>query len=265
MTQRLAPNNLSVLEGRAAGGPTASRARKQALTGEEARALKTVANAGGFSLIELLVAATIMTFLAAIGAVSYKKYKKQATESWLKGELSAISSFLDAAHLHDGGYHQFLYQLGYRPKGKQYGTVWLTSKSTGDKACCDEYPDNKGVSTCTGEYLYYQCDDSAKGKAISNLGACGKDDCPRAGNVGEGTNKTFPAALKTNPITAGAVERPEGNCQAQELHTASNSWCDCDRYTLVGLSPDKNKPYFTLNHKRIVCFAISISDKLKEL
>ena len=216
----------------------------------------------GFSLIELLVAATIMVFLAAMGAVSYKKYKKQGAESWVKGEFATLSSFLGAAHLHDGGYHQFLYQLGYRPKRKQYGTVWLPSKSTGDKACCDDYPDNKGAGGCTGGYLYYQCDNSDKGKAISNLGACPKTECPRAKNVGEGTNLTLPASYKTAPLGGGTVKTADkSKCNVKELDTASNSWCDCDQYTLVGKTTHKS--YLTLTHKGIACYKENAAGELK--
>lgn len=207
-------------------------------------------NRKGFSLTELLTAATILVTLASVSIISYKKYKKKGAETWVKAELATISQVLKSAFLTDGAYHQFIYQAGYNPRGTQYGVVSLPSKTTGNKACCNTYPDI-GTSPCAGGFLHYNCGNTATQKARSNKEICDlSTDCDIDSSL---------TVSHTSPLGTGGTT--DTNCNAKVLDMASNSWCDCTQFTLVGRT--KYDSYYSLNQSDILCFKEKEADKLE--
>lgn len=211
-------------------------------------------NKKGFSLTELLTAATILLTLSSVSIISYKKYKKKGSEAWVKTELATISRILKSAFLADGGYHQFIYQAGYKPQGTQQGVVSLPSKTTGNKACCTMYP-NIGISPCTGGFLYYNCGNTAAEKARSNKEICDvlSSECEIDSSL---------TVNHTSPLGTGkAIPTPDAKCNAKVLHKASNSWCDCNQFTLVGRT--RYDSYYSLNQSDILCFKEEVTDKLE--
>lgn len=214
-------------------------------------------NKKGFSLTELLTTATILLTLSSVSIISYKKYKKKGSETWVKTELATMSRILKSAFLMDGGYHQFIYQAGYRPQGTQQGAVSLPSQTTGTKACCDMYPDI-GVSPCTGGFLHYNCGNTAAEKALSNKEIC--DALPENCEIDSSLTVDHKKPLG-NAKGGGNIPAPDSNCKAKVLHTASKSWCDCDEFTLVGRT--KYDSYYSLNQSDILCFKEEVTDKLE--
>lgn len=213
-------------------------------------------NKKGFSLTELLTAATILLTLSSVSIISYKKYKKKGSETWVKTELATVSRILKSAFLIDGGYHQFIYQAGYRPQGAQQGVVSLPSQITGNKACCDMYKDI-GTSPCPGGFLHYNCGSTALAKALSNKEICDvlSSDCEIDSSLKVDHKKPL------GTVKTGTIPAPDTKCDAKVLHAASMSWCDCDDFTLVGRT--KYDSYYSLNQSDILCFKEEVTDKLE--
>ena len=206
-------------------------------------------NKKGFSFVELLTTVAILSILSLISVVSYKRYKKNAKETWVKVELGKVAQHMKSARFLDNGYHQFLYMVGYRPKGRQEGFVALPSQTTGGKACCDNYPDI-GSSPCVGGFMYYNCQNLAPHNKSSNLEICtSSPNC---------TNNPSLSVNHTNPLGGGTAK---ADCNAQELDSNSNSWCDCDNFTLVGVTSVDS--FFTLNNRDFLCYKKQASGTLE--
>ena len=205
----------------------------------------------GFSFVELLTTVAILSILTLISVVSYKKYKKNSQETWVKVELGKVAQQIRSARFMDNGYHQFLYMAGYRPKGRQEGFVAIPSQTTGNRACCDNYP-NVGTSPCVGGFMYYNCKNLAPHNKSSNLEICDSSgDCTYDSSISKN---------HTNPLGGGTAH---ADCNAQELDSKSNSWCDCDNFTLVGVTSVGS--FFTLNNKDFLCYKKQASGNLIEV
>ena len=206
----------------------------------------------GFSLVELLTVLVIMSILSSISVVGYKRYKRNTRASWIKVELGKVAQNLKSARLTDNGYHQFLYVVGYRPKGEQEGVVSLPSKTTANKACCSNYAD-LGSSPCGG-FIYYNCKNSAPYNKSSNLEIC--DSNPNCSY-----DSTLLSVDHGNPIGTGGTA--DVGCNAKELDSNSNSWCDCNSFTLAGKTLDNS--FFTLTERDILCYKKEATGHLEEI
>ena len=110
----------------------------------------------GFSLTEVLTVTTIITVLAGIAVPSYIRYKKRSYETWVVTELSTISRFLHLARGVDGGFHQYLGPLGYRPQGKTFGNAGFKSNYHTSNPCCGLYSKKPDDSSLTdSEYAHF--------------------------------------------------------------------------------------------------------------
>lgn len=100
----------------------------------------------GFSLIELITVAALLLILSSTAIVSYLGYKNSSYDTWVKSELSRISGFLHMARAADGGFHQYLYAIGYRPALPIRGNAGFPagySNPSSFSICCADYPDRK--------------------------------------------------------------------------------------------------------------------------
>jgi len=172
----------------------------------------------GFSFLELLVVVAIIPILALIGLKYFGDQRKQSYQNATKNSMTELMSLMHMARENDGHYHQFIYQMGYKPKGSLIANLGVKASNS---APCDssKYPalktdpcsklkssnvseftilktqrcpygtNNKsgnfegGVcmdSTCECEsgtlyesYRYYNCNNTALGKATDTLTICG--------------------------------------------------------------------------------------------
>ena len=168
----------------------------------------------GFSLIELLVTATIIGSLSLIGIKSYKERKEIIYISWAKAEMTDISQVMRTAKSYDGYFHQFIYTMGYQPKGKVYASVGTDASAT--TICCNKYP-APGASPCRknnrGGFTYYNCENVDPHTATDNIEIC---DSKAYSNSCD--KESVLKALKTSDFST-CTPNP-------------TAWCDCSHFTI---------------------------------
>ena len=74
-------------------------------------------NNKAFSLIELLVTVVIVSILVTVGSKFYIEHREKNYITTAQAELVNVLQHVKIAKQTDGWYHQFLYQMGYAPKG----------------------------------------------------------------------------------------------------------------------------------------------------
>ena len=171
----------------------------------------------GFTLIELLTVVAILGILASISIPSYLRYKKKAYEAWVVNEMSLISKFLYMAYDADGGFHQYLEAMGYRPLGNMLGNAGFR-KDYGTKApCCTRYPDPNVPANASkfGSFTYI---DSTRTNSDGNA-ICG----PLA-------NCTVPPGPGHKIKKFSTIGVKNGSCS----FTKTDVECDCDEFTIIG-------------------------------
>ena len=170
----------------------------------------------GFSLIELIVAVFLMLVLSSLGLRYFSSQKKKVISTWAKAELTEMAKIMKMAKNTDGHYHQFLYKMGYRPKGKIYAlTGTLADKFS---PCCDQYP-HPGSDPCRIGYRsgfsHYDCQTGLPSTALTNVQIC---DSP-------GYNLS---CEKDADLIINFRKRPGGNPSC-----FPSSWCDCDAFSVA--------------------------------
>lgn len=186
-----------------------------------------------FSLIELLVAIFILSILLFIGSKFYSQQKRSMYVTWTKSEMSDIYKFMNTAKSYDGHYHQYIYAMGYRPKGKVIASVGTVADHS--TICCDKYPD-PGESPCakdgTSGYTYYNCKSGTLHTATDNIEICDDTDYSLSCQKEDGLT-----ALKDTNFV---------KCRPQPA-----TWCDCNKFT-VGAITFFGKE-LTINDTRTFC------------
>ena len=167
-----------------------------------------------FSLLELLVTMTIVIILILMGMRFYNTQKQSSYMSWAKAEMIDISKIMKAAKGYDGYYHQFIYAMGYQPKGKIYASVGTAASPT--SICCSQYPD-PGTTPCkkNGQsgYLYYNCKSGIPHTATDNIKIC-----------------DFSNACETVDLVPLATSR------FSTCRPSLASWCDCEEFTVGAIT-----------------------------
>ena len=169
-----------------------------------------------FSLLEMLVAMVIVGILALMGMRFYGKQKQSSYMSWAKAEMIDISKIMKAAKGYDGYYHQFIYAMGYQPKGKIYASVGTAASHT--TICCNQYPD-PGTVPCAKNlrsgYLYYNCKAGGIHTSTDNTEICGFSgaSCVRAVGLVPLATSRF-STCRPNPA----------------------NWCNCEQFTVGAIT-----------------------------
>ncbi|MCY4320862.1 MAG: prepilin-type N-terminal cleavage/methylation domain-containing protein, partial [Bdellovibrionaceae bacterium] len=140
-------------------------------------------NNKAFSLIELLVTVGIISILVTFGAKFYNENIEKNYITTAKAELVNVLQYANFANTTDKGYHQFLYQVGYTPKGILTSIVGTGASRSAP--CCNAYP-ALGTSPCqkgqglTISYPINQNESCSMGFICNsgcNLGICNIASC----------------------------------------------------------------------------------------
>ena len=140
----------------------------------------------GFSFIELLVVVAIIAVLALIGMKYFGDQKEGAYRTAAQKNMIDLMSLMKVAQKNDGYYHQFIYQMGYRPKGSLIANIGVKADNS---APCDpsSYP-ALGTAECSKE-LSSREDFSIREGARCPYGTKNK---PPLGNFNSGICKVAP-------------------------------------------------------------------------
>ena len=178
-------------------------------------------NIKGFSIIELLTAIIIISFLSVLGIKFFDGEKKKALRIAAQSEAFLLMALIKTARENDGYYHQFIYQMGYKPQGALTANIGVKASNT--TPCCSNYP-NLGATKCHKSIL--------TGSSITiNSGA----KCPYGTKNNTGT--FVGGFCNTNPCTCVSLDSYENyiyyNCKNDALNKAvdARTICDNSSYT----------------------------------
>ena len=125
----------------------------------------------GFSLTEILVTLTIVGTLALVAGSIYSKARDAPFKAGQKLELSELSKALHFARQVDGGYHQKIFTMGYRPSKFLLAGVGFRYLDT-DAICCTSqgFPQNaQEALTKSSEFFTLNKDIYDSSKAESSV------------------------------------------------------------------------------------------------
>ena len=184
----------------------------------------------GFSLIEMLVVISIIGILCSIALLYYGNLQDSSDITWAKAEMAEVIKVMKTAKSNDGYYHQFIYSMGYRPKGTVFASVGTDAPAA---ICCNQYPD-PGTSPCSKNhksgFLYYNCGNSPSEISTDNF-----EICKSTGYSNTCDLKSGLSALKTSDFTTCSV----------------STWCDCNQFTVGAMTRVGYE--LTINHIGTLC------------
>ena len=187
----------------------------------------------GFSFIEAVVVLSILGILCYIALMYYGRLKDSSVSTWAKAEMGEVIKIMRTAKSYDGYYHQFIYSMGYRPKGKVLASVGTAASSS--TICCNKYP-NPGASPCSKNYrsgfLYFNCKSSASEIATDNVEICNSAGYSNTCLIESGLNP-----LQTSNFSYCSI--------------SPTSWCNCNAF-IVGAITHFDKE-LTIDHTGTLC------------
>ena len=163
-------------------------------------------NKNGFSLTELITIISVISVLVLISFRYYGHQKKKTYRNIAQREMTDLMTLVKMAKQKDGYYHQFIYQMGYRPKGSLIANIGV--KTTNSAPCCNNYP-ALGTAGCS------------KSKGSSSSFSINKGQtCPYGTKNKSSTNSKFqgPTCTTTNCNCESA-----GTYESYSHYTCDNS------------------------------------------
>ena len=158
----------------------------------------------GFSFIELIIIIAIISVLALISMKYFGDQKERAYKTTAQKDMVDLMSLLRVAQKNDGYYHQFIYQMGYRPKGPLIANIGVKADNS---APC-------------GSSSYPALGDAKCSKPIITSGG--------STSIGEG--ERCPYGTKNDPPTsfkAGICKDPTCTCLSASSYE-SYRYYNCD-------------------------------------
>lgn len=134
----------------------------------------------------------------------------------------------------DGHYHQFLYKMGYRPKGEIYALAGILASSS--SLCCNQYPllgsDPCRIGSRSG-FSNYNCKNSFPSTALTNIQIC------------ESPNYDLICRKDPEDLIIQFNQRPGGPPSC-----FPNPSCDCDTFHLGADTSTQNsaKTFLKMDH-----------------
>ena len=228
-------------------------------------------NNKAFSLIELLVIVIIMVILVTVGARFYNDSKKKNYITTAQTELVGVLQYANLTKQVDRWYHQFIYQMGYTPKGIL--TVIVGTGASNSVPCCSNYP-ALGTTPCqksggsANSYNIGKDENCGVGFICTsgcNFGKCNSSSCTCQG---EGAFETYSYYNCKNDSLNKATNNKlicddsgyNENCDSTQLPASfpafskcvTSTWCNCNSFTAGAKS--KSFDYeVTLNHENKLC------------
>ena len=186
-----------------------------------------------FSLIELLVTVAVIGILMLLGMRFYGEQRKSSYTTWAKAEMTDIFQLMKTAQSYDGYYHQFIYAMGYRPKGKVLASVGTAADP--NTICCNQYPepgDDPCIKNFRSGFLYYNCKADSLHTTTDNIEVCNDSGYGQSCEIQSGLN-----ALQTSNFST---------CPPQPTE-----WCNCDQFTVGSITVSGKE--LTLNDQKVFC------------
>ena len=200
----------------------------------------------GFSLIELLVTIGILSLLTAIAIPNYLKYKEAPIKAAMKNELTELSKYLQYTASVDGGYHQKIFTMGYRPSKSLMSKAGFKHERRNNNLCCNYF----STQNAAGDYSSYftltnanMFDPIKKESATQSVQMCDYGYCTK-------TDK-----IPTTALTVAFYGIGDSDCISDLLFEFID--CDCDTYLIATSSyirPSKIALMFT-NEKGRFCYS----------
>ena len=202
----------------------------------------------GFSLPELLTTVLIITIISAVAIPSYIKYKEAPVKAAMKSELSELTKFLNYTHSVDGGYHQKIYSIGYRPN-KHLMTDAGFQYTRNVQPCCNVFP-SSGANGAYDPYLTLQPNVNTSSNVLSSTRAehiCSAGYCNTTDKV------------VTTTLTATSFSTGDSDCIT--AFNSQNFECDCDEFKIYsrafirGKNPSGRKAALLANEDGLFCYS----------
>ena len=232
-----------------------------------------------FSLIELLITIAIISLLLFMGVKFYSEQKEKSDIRIAQAEMIEILKYAKMAKTTDGAYHQFIYQMGYTPKGKITSVIGTASRTT---PCCNTtanaYP-SLGTSPCSksqGTVRSYNITAGERCGPGFICNGCDLGSCPTGSTCscqGEQAYKTYSyyncrndslnKATYNMEICKDSNYNEECDISSDHLYTSfpsfskctpsPSTWCDCDNFMVGAKSKKSYSQELTLNHENKLC------------
>ena len=186
-------------------------------------------NRRAFSMVELLTVIAVIGALSLMAVPHYIEYKKRPYEAWVAKVLAEQSKFLKLAYSIDGGYHQYLTDMGWIPQGSQLGQVGFRLLGS-DPPCCNIYPDPNSASEAAFQHFTY-IKRNPGGAEKTAAGTRTRSACKKYPEVCV-FDRVDQVAINTFNIV-GITERPSAPCNNFIIKDA---YCSCDAFTLMGIT-----------------------------
>ena len=234
-----------------------------------------ILNNKAFALTELLVTFGIIAVLTLLGVKFYNEHKESNQLKIAQTEAIEVLRLAQMAKQTDGWYHQFLFQMGYTPKGKITSVVGTGASNT--SPCCSRYP-ALGHSSCTKTIGSVQSYQISGGQTCGlgfictsgcQLGSCPSGTCTCQGEravesysyyncENDALNK---ATYNLKICNASNYNNRCDTTKAPSVTTfptfskcppSPSSWCNCNQF-MVGVKSNLFKQELTLNNKNLLC------------
>ena len=175
----------------------------------------------GFSLLETLVTVAIMSLLAGIAVPIYQKYKASSIKTAMKTESSELTKFLNYTHSVDGGYHQKIFTMGYKPNRSLIANSGFTKNRNAIPCCARFSPPYNSYLTLT---------DNIRDPTKVDSAARSEEICSSSGDYCSITD----TAVSNPPNRPFTLSTGDSKCRTAFSGQAFS--CNCDTFIIYARS-----------------------------
>ena len=177
----------------------------------------------GYSLLEVLVTVGILGVLASVAIPTYQRYKEAPIKLAMKTEASELSKFLNYAHSVDGGYHQKIFTMGYRPNKNLIADTGF-EYARGAAPSCSIFPPN-ATTTANKEKLQSFFTIKEESYTSSNV-----ESATRARHICNGGHCSVTDTVVPGKLTAQSFSSGHTGCVGE--FNGKSFHCGCNNFKI---------------------------------